>query len=194
MNTRSVTSIRVAKYGYIAISVMFCLAGFYMFMMPDISSEMIGLFAGVAMLIFGSIKLVGYFSKDLFRLAFQYDLQFGILLLILGTVVLINPVDAMDFVSIAFGICIIAECLFKIGISLEAKRFGIREWWITTGLASLAGIAGVVLISRPSEAVRSVIMLLGIALLVEGVLNLSIAVSLVKIVKNQKTEHVGIEQ
>ena len=35
------------------------------------------------MLLFGFIKMIGYFSKDLYRLAFQFDLASGILLMAL---------------------------------------------------------------------------------------------------------------
>ena len=81
MHTRSVTSIRIAKYGYIFMSVLFCVAGILMLLKPGISVEAIGLFAGLSMIVFGVIKLIGYFSKDLFRLAFQYDVCFFRLLI-----------------------------------------------------------------------------------------------------------------
>ncbi|MFQ9732082.1 MAG: hypothetical protein ACLT8X_11075 [Mediterraneibacter faecis] len=37
---------------------------------------------------YGIIKMIGYFSKDLYCLAFQYDLACGIFLIILGVVAL----------------------------------------------------------------------------------------------------------
>ena len=188
MNTHPVVLIRIAKYGYIVMSVLFCVAVILMLVKPDLSVNAIGLCAGLSMIGFGAVKLIGYYSKDLFRLAFQYDLQFGILLMILGIITLFNPGDVMNFVCVTGGICIIAGCLFKVGISLEAKRFGIREWWITTLLAGLAGIIGIMLVLRPAEAMNTMAAILGMAMLAEGLLNICVALSLVKIVKNQKTE------
>ena len=193
MHTRSVTSIRVAKYGYILMSVMFCIAGIFMMIKPDISAQAIGLFAGLSMIVFGVIKLIGYFSKDLFRLAFQYDLQFGILLVILGVITLFNPGDVMSFVSITGGVCVIINCLFKIGISLEAKKFGIREWWITALFSCAAGIMGILLVGRPAEAMNIMVTINGMAFLIEGILNISVALSLVKIVKNQRSDLADME-
>ena len=46
---------------------------------------------------------------------------------------------------------------------------------------------------RPSEAVEVIVTLLGISLLCEGILNLSVAVSLVKIVKHQKPDVIDAE-
>lgn len=193
MHTRSVTSIRVAKYGYILMSVLFCIAGIFMMIKPDISAQAIGLFAGLSMIVFGVIKLIGYFSKDLFRLAFQYDLQFGILLVILGVITLFNPGDVMSFVSITGGVCVIINCLFKISISLEAKKFGIREWWITVLFSCAAGIMGILLVGRPAEAMNIMVTITGMAFLLEGLLNISVALSLVKIVKNQRSDLADME-
>ena len=37
---------------------------------------------------YGVIKLIGYFSDDLFCLAFQYDLGSGLALIVLGAIVI----------------------------------------------------------------------------------------------------------
>lgn len=182
---RSVVPMKIAKYGYIIISVVFCLVGLTMILLPTPSVTVIGYFFGIAMMVFGIIKLIGYFSKDLFRLAFQYDLQFGILLLILGGITLLKPENTMTFICISLGVCIIADCLFKMNIAFEAKSFGIRSWWLILTLSIFAGIIGLLLVFRPSAAIQTIIILLGISLLAEGILNFSVAINLVKIIKNQ---------
>lgn len=182
MKMRSVLPMKIAKYGYILVSIIFCAVGIAMILSPAPSVTVIGNFFGISMLAFGCVKLVGYFSKDLFRLAFQYDLEFGILLLILGVITLIKPGNVMNFICISLGICILTDSLFKVKIALEARGFGVRAWWLTLALSILAGIAGLLLVLRPAEAMM---ILLGISLLAEGILNLSVAISLVKIVRNQ---------
>ena len=145
------------------------------------------------MMVFGIIKLVGYYSKDLFRLAFQYDFQFGILLIILGLLTLFRPGNIMNFISISFGVCMIADSLFKAKIAFDAKQFGVHEWWLTLSLSILTGLAGLLLAFRPSEAVSVIMTLLGVSLLTEGILNLSVAISLVKIVNNQMPDVIDVE-
>ena len=193
MKTRSVVPMKVAKYGYIAISIIFCLVGIALIAFPAPSARTIAVFFGVAMIVFGAVWLVGYFSRDLFRLAFQYDLQFGILLIIMGAITLIKPDDMMNFLCISMGICILVDCLFKTRIAMDAKRFGIRQWWLTMGMAVITGIIGLLLAFRPSEALNVIVTLLGVSLLSEGILNLSVAVSLVKIVNHQKPDVIDAE-
>ena len=130
METRSVTPMRAAKTGYVVMSIVFCVVGVLFIALPARSAVMIGRVLGAAMAAFGAVKLVGYFSRDLYRLAFQYDLEFGILLIALGVIVLLRTNGVMDFICIAAGVSILADGLFKIQIAIDARRFGIRDWWL----------------------------------------------------------------
>ena len=192
MKLRSAVPMKVAKYGYIIISAVFTLAGLLMILRPAPSQSFIGIFFGVALLVFGLIKLVGYWSRDLFRLAFQYDLAFGILLIALGIVTLARPNGAMSFLCIVFGIPVLADGLFKIQISLDAKRFGIGQWWLVLLLAALTCVIGLLLVIRPSDAARALMVLMGISLLLDGILNICVAWFCVKIVRNQRPD--GIDE
>ncbi len=193
METRSVTPMRAAKTGYIVMSIVFCVVGVLFIALPARSAVMIGRVLGAAMAAFGVVKLVGYFSRDLYRLAFQYDLEFGILLIALGVIVLLRTNGVMDFICIAAGVSILADGLFKIQIAIDARCFGIRDWWLILLLAVVTGGVGLLLVFRPWESVQVLTVLLGAALLAEGVLNLCVALSTVKIVKNQRPDVIETE-
>lgn len=75
---------QAAKIGYLIISVLLCLLGIALIAVPDFSAALLCKLMGVLMLLFGLIKITGYCAKDLYRLAFQFDLAFGILLMALG--------------------------------------------------------------------------------------------------------------
>ena len=193
MKMRSVIPMKIAKTGYIVMSAVFCAVGLLCVIRPDSSVLTIGRLLGAAMLLFGCIKLVGYFSRDLFRLAFQYDLEFGILLIILGLIVLVKSESIMNFVFIALVVAILADGLFKIQISLDSRRFGIDTWWMVLLFAVLTVFAGLLLVFRPVESARVLTVLLGISLLAEGVLNLCVVISTVKIVRHQRPDTVEVE-
>jgi len=182
----------VAKAGYIVMSLVFCGAGVLFIVKPELSAMVISRALGAAMIVFGLIKLVGYFSKDLFRLAFQYDLGFGLLLIALGILVLAKPAGVLDFIFVALGIAILADGLFKVQIAVDSKRFGISTWWLTLVLAMVTGVVGLALVFRPWDSVRLLTALLGAALLAEGILNLCVAVSTVKIVDHQRPDVIEV--
>jgi len=190
MKTRSVAPMKIAKIGYIVVSVLFCMAGILFIAFPEISAKIVGIEIGIAAIVFGIVKLIGYFSKDLYRLAFQFDLEFGIMMVVLGTIVLFHPKNVMAFIAAAFGIAILFDGLFKIRIALDSKRFGIKDWWLILSLAIIAGIIGVALIFDSAFGAGVLTILIGVSFLSEGILNLYTVIRTVLIVKNQVPDFV----
>lgn len=175
---------KAAKIGYISISVLFCVLGALLILFPETSESVIGILCGILLVLFGTVKIVGYFSKDLYRLAFQYDLAFGILMIVLGIILFNNPSHLMTFICVILGISVLSDGLFKIQMSLDARRFGIRQWWLILTFAVVTGLFGIVLIIRSAVGASLLTVLLGIGLLLEGLLNISTAVTAVKIMRN----------
>ena len=190
MKMRSVAPMKIAKIGYIVVSVLFCIAGILFIALPEISTKIVGIEIGIAAIVFGIVKLIGYFSKDLYRLAFQFDLEFGIIMFVLGTIVLFHPKNVMAFIAAAFGIAILFDGLFKIRIALDSKRFGIKDWWLILSLAIIAGIIGVALIFDSAFGAGVLTILIGVSFLSEGILNLYTVIRTVLIVKNQVPDFV----
>ena len=191
---RSVTTMRAAKIGYIIMSALFCVIGLVLMLVPETAFTWLGRLLGLSMIVFGGIKLVGYFSRDLFRLAFQYDLAFGILLVVLGILTLSHPNDTMGFLAVILGIPVLADGLFKIQIALDSRRFGIRRWWLILILAVLTCVVGIVLVFRPAVGILVMTMFMGVSLLLDGILNLCVALFTVKIVPNQKPDVIEVEK
>jgi len=130
---RSPTPMKVAKTGYIVLSILLCALGILLICKPNFSLTVFGIAAGVCLVLFGIFKIVGYFSRDLYRLAFQYDLAFGILCIALGVMVILIPADVIQTICIAIGIGVLMDGLLKIQISIDSKRFGILQWWMILG-------------------------------------------------------------
>ena len=192
MKTRCTIPMWVAKTGYIVMSLVFCAAGIACIANPGLSAAVIGRVLGAAMILFGAVKLVGYCSRDLYRLAFQYDLGFGLLLIALGALVLLRPAGVLDFLFTALGIAVLTDGLYKVQIAVDAKRFGVSAWWLTLALAVAAGLIGLALVFRPWDSARLLTILLGTALLAEGILNLCVAVCTVKIVNHQQPDVIEV--
>lgn len=188
---RNIAPMRAAKWGYIIISVIMCVLGIVLIAKPDLSVALPGIICGVVLVLFGIVRLVGYFSKDLYRLAFQYDLALGIVMIICGVLLLINPKTLLTVTCIALGISILIDSVFKFQIALEAKRFGISEWWLITVSAVLAGLCSVILLFS-SESSRIIAIMMGISLITEAIMNIITVITAVKIVRNQQPDVVEI--
>lgn len=188
VKTRNTTPIQIAKTGYIAVSAAICALGLLLLILPDFSIALAGTLLGVMMIVFGAVKIVGYWSKDLYRLAFQYDFAFGILMVPLGLFILFHPAESISFFYIILGIVILADGMFKLQMAIDARAFGLEQWWLIFALALFAGVIGCVLVFHPTGSAQVATALVGVSLLGEGVLNLIVALFAVKIVSYQRAD------
>ena len=175
--------LQAAKIGYLIISILLCILGIVLILVPDFSLTLLCRIGGVLMLLFGAVKIIGYLSKDLYRLAFQFDLAFGILLIVLGLILLTRSNAMIHLVCVLLGIFILADSLLKIQIALDAKVFGLGRWWIIFTTAIITGLVGTLLLLRPLESAHFAMILLGISILAEGVLNLVTVLIAVKMMR-----------
>ncbi|MBR7187436.1 MAG: DUF308 domain-containing protein [Clostridia bacterium] len=189
---RSEKTIWAAKTAYIALSALLCALGLLLILKPAISLGLTGTIVGGVMIAFGAVKLMGYFSKDLYQLAFQFDLAFGILLIALGVLILVRPVRAMAMLCVILGIEIIADGLFKVQMALDARRFGLLSWWLILAMAVLTGAAGVAIALHPSESALTLTAMTGAALTAQGLMNLCVALCAVKVTACRRPDIVEV--
>ena len=185
LNLISNKYIQAAKSGYIIVSVLLCMLGAALIADPTFSVLLLCRLSGLLLVLFGAIRIVGYVSKDLYRLAFQYDLAFGILLIALGALMMLRTDKMANVLFSILGIYVLADALLKVQIAIDAKAFGIDSWWLILAAAVVAGVAGFLLVLRPSESAGAVMISLGAALLAEGALNFITMLAAVKIVRRR---------
>ena len=182
---QSTLPMKIAKIGYIFFSIILCILGLIRIFAPQFSTKDFSIICGIVFIAFGCIRIIGSRSKDLFRLAFQYDLEFGILLIILGALTFIRPGGFSSMTCVLLGLWVLADALFKIRITLDAKEFGIEQWWLLLIVAVIVSVLGTVLVFYLGDKLN---IILGITLIAEGILCLSTALALVKIINNQVKE------
>lgn len=161
--------IKFARTGYILISILFYLSGILCLAVPDISGKAAAIAGGIILIIYGIIKIIGYFSKDLYCLAFQYDFACGTLLLILGIVILAANQKFKGYLLSALGVLILLDSLLCIQTSMDAKRFGLSSWPVILAFSILSGALGAILILTNTQTIA------GCSLLAEGLMRHYIA-------------------
>ena len=181
---RSTAPMKVAKIGYIAISVLSLVLGVILIAKPDISMKTVGTVLGVIMIAFGIVKLVGYFSKDLYRLAFQFDLAMGVFAVIAGAILLVKEKTVMNYFQPLAGALILADGLLKLQTAVDARKFGLMKWWLIGVLALLTSAIGIVLVFHFFGGETAYMITTGAGFVLAGALNLCVAVCALKIMKS----------
>ena len=186
--------LRVAKYGYVTLSALICVFGMLVIIKPDISFALLRIIVSIFMIVSAFFRVFGYLSKDRYRLAFQYDLAFGFISLILGCIVISRKDLSVSTVYFTMGLYIIADSLFKLQIAIDAREFGLKRWWLILAAAAAASVTGLVLIIMAYRSYTALIVHIGIAVLADGVLNLITVLTAVNILQKKLTKDVDFNE
>ena len=164
--------VKAAKTFYILCSILLCAIGTLLICLPTLSAEVLCVVLGVVSLVYGTEKIIGYFSKDMYRLAFQFDLALGIFVAIIGVILLLHPGKVLELVDFIVGLFVLIEGVFKVQTSVDAFRFGMKAWWLILMGALLSCVFGLLLLFSLLPATTVLMVFVGISLIADGAQNL----------------------
>ena len=165
--------VKQAKAIYFVTSAIMLALGVVLWILQP-SMLLLRILMGCAFVLVGASKIFGFFSNDLYKLAFQFDLALGILSVLVGIVLLVRSNLELSAAASIVGIYVMAESLFKIQTALDARKFGMKKWFLILITALLVGIVGVLVLINPFEWLgeSSLIVLMNIALITDGAENI----------------------
>lgn len=179
--------LKTVKTVYSAVAVLECILGLVMLCYPGFSLSALGVILGIGLVLFGVVELIAYFSGSAPLILSRNVLAGGIFFIILGVLVLTNPLGLMNFICIVVGVGILADSLFKLQSVLDVRQFMSRgSWWLVFAALLLSVLAGILLVFWPGESGRALIVLLGIGLLLNGAFNIFDVVYVTRYVKEFK--------
>lgn len=179
--------LKTVKTVYSAVAVLECILGLVMLCYPGFSLSALGIILGIGLVLFGVVELIAYFSGSAPLILSRNVLAGGIFFIILGVLVLTNPLGLMNFICIVVGVGILADSLFKLQSVLDVRQFMSRgSWWLVFAALLLSVLAGILLVFWPGESGRALIVLLGIGLLLNGAFNIFDVVYVTRYVKEFK--------
>ena len=185
MNQQNNNIVKSAKIMHLCSAVIFLVAGLLLALVPDFedSGTFRNVLVGVASIIIGATGIYGYFSNDMYRLAFQQDFALGIFNVLFGILLIINPVQLSVLLPTAVSILTLLDGGNKSQMALEGKNFGIEKWYLVLISAVLEIIAGLVLILLAYHEL-DVRAWMGVAMGLVGVTNFWTTMYTVRVRKN----------
>ncbi len=128
---------------------------------PNGSGDAVCKVAGVAMIVLAAAMLIRYITSA--RL-FPENLIFSAVLLLLGIFFIAKSGVVMTVLGLFFGIFLVIDGASKIRDGIDAAKAKMQGWWIWFILALLTIVLGVLVMFG-----ESVMTLLGVSLIVDGV-------------------------
>ena len=179
--------VKSAKIMHLCSSVIFLIAGLLIALIPSFDDfDFFGtIVVGIASIVIGVTGIYGYFSNDMYRLAFQSDFALGIFNVILGILLIIKPVQLPVLLPTAISILTLLDGGNKSQIAIEGQRFGIHKWYLVVLSAVLEIAAGIVLMILAYYDM-DVRIWMGIAMGIVGVTNFWTTMYTVRIRENHQ--------
>lgn len=185
--------VRMAREGYILISVIFYIAGIVYMMMPSISPLTLCILGGLILVVYGIVKMIGYLSDDMYNLAFQYDLACGLLLIVLGLIIIGCNLRIYPYLFLGSGLLILMDAVLKIQTAKDAKMFGLDTWKWILAFSIIAAIFGILIIIKPFQEKQTSRIIAGCGLLAEGFMNHLTVKETVKVKKKYQDQNKNAE-
>lgn len=174
---------KLARNGYLVISILIFLAAIWYTFYPSVTSDALCVFGGTLLLGYGVIKIIGYFSDDMYRLAFQYDFACGILLIVLGVITLASQfygVDLTEHLSSGLGFLVMMDGLLTIQMARDARQFGLETWHIILIISIIACVLGGLTMIWAFRSGAASSLVVSVTLLAEGLKTLMVTLYTVK--------------
>lgn len=168
--------LRYVKNGMLILSIAFIALGLLLLVMPETSLLWICYAFGAVVLITGIVCLVQYGRLRGSGFAAPFFLVAGVITAALGLFTLAQPQVVASFLPVVFGLFILIDGCSRIGTAIELARRQADRWWMMLLLSVLSIALGVLLLVNPFGAAVSVVMVCGVLLIIEGVVNLSCVV------------------
>ena len=189
--------VKSAKIINVISAALMSLAGLLLLVIPTLEvSYAQRILFGCLFGLTGAAKLFGYFSNDLYRLAFQFDFAIGVFCELLVVLIFLLPKTTFNFLPALVSVYILLDGLLKLQTSLDARRFGMRRWLIILLTALLLCLGGIFAVyTRFADLLHSVA-IVGAVLIADGLENIWITAYTVRVraKKKQLSEHFGLDE
>lgn len=180
------------KANYTVSALICVILGLILLIWPGTTTQIVCMVLGAALFLYGLAQVLIYaFTKEKTILS-QGMLILGIVFLVIGVWILLKPDMIVKAVPIIVGALIVIHGLHNAAQAVELKKIGYEKWWLALIFALLTVILGIVLICMPFTVVDTVVRLIGIFLIYDGVSDVWILSRVFK-VRKQKERIIDVE-
>ncbi len=177
---------RGAASAVIISSLAYLVLGIIMILIPDKINDVICYILGAALTVYGLFNIISFF---LGREDNMYpELIVGVIATGFGIFTLFTPDIIRNIVSTIIGIVIIVDSLMDVKKAFQLKALGMKRWWIAFLVSALIIIFGLCTIFFPHFFGNALMIVLGIAMLYEGISGFVIVALIGRYAKKSKNE------
>lgn len=152
-------------------SIIYIFLGLCMIISPESISNIICYVIGFIVLGFAFNQIMIFIKMPQSTLS-KFNLVLGIIAIMFGGFIIINPQSFISFIPFLAGIVIIIDAVTKIVEAINLKQNGYSKWNVVLITAIIMLIFGLFLFFNSFRAIKIVIMIIGLFLIIDGICQL----------------------
>lgn len=153
----------------LCLDIIMIIFGLLLVIFPLLTLQLLSFIVGICAVAAGISNIIGYFSKYDMERFYRMSLASGIILCVLGIFLMARSYLVVDMIVIVLGLLIFFKNVIRLPGVFELKAAGEKKWWIPFIFNILLCGLGIVMFVLPISFERLVIILTGIAFIVDGI-------------------------
>lgn len=155
----------------IVLSLITLVIGIIQVYSPDFVISVLDYIVGTGILVVGLFYILLYL-RSRHQGIYSNNLALGIMLTMIGLYFLIHQGFALGIIALVFGLYIVANGVFGIQFSLDAKQKGFHKWIILLVFSIINILLGVAVLFFPFATSQILIFYSGIIMIVSALINI----------------------
>ncbi len=161
-------------------SIILLLVGLLLIVKPEEVLSLISIIIGIGILIIGIFGLLNYIRDLQEDHSMSLDIIYGIICIIVGSVLIINTKIVGSILPIVLGIWMVINSVIKAQYTLLLKENGNSKWKITLIFSIFTLICGILFIFNPFKGAAFITQIIGIIVVVYAIMDIANVILLKK--------------
>ena len=178
--------IKSLKVNYSLSAVICVILGIVLLVWPGQSTQVVCMVLGIVLGGFGLIQIILYLATKEKTMVSHSMMMLGVVLAVIGGWIVLKPETIIKAVPMIVGILIVIHGFHNAVQAIDLKKMQYDNWWVALLLSLLTVALGVVLICNPFTIVDTVVRIIGVFLVYDGLSDMWILSRVFKTKKNRE--------
>lgn len=161
----------LVKSSYITSSILILL-GLVLVVKSEETLKVISYLVGGGLITLGIVAFIKFFKNSEKNIPDNFDIIYGIVTIVFGIFIIINPKLVASIIPFVLGAWILFKSAFKVAYGFELKGKNNPIWKTTLITSGISALVGIIILFNPFKTASIVFMLIGIALIAYGIMDI----------------------
>ncbi len=140
-----------------------------MILNPKFICDAVNYIVGSLVLIYGVVYMFKFFQKNEFNSLSKFNLLAGLLCIVFGLFIILNPTVLLSIIPFATGMLVLLDGFGKLKNALDFKKYGYIRWWVGLVFAIVFIGFGIFMIFQSFQVTELVVRIIGIFLIIDAI-------------------------